>query len=951
MCKKYIFIAFLLILSTVIQAQSRRIGVPFVRNYKPEVYHAADQNWSIVEDSTGMVFFANEDGVLAFNGSTWSIVGVAGNLSAFKSVAVDRKGVIYAGAYAELGELKRDPLGRIYYASLISKIPAAYRKFDYIWNIVPTEEGVYFQSTYVSFFLNPNGSIDPIPHPSQAQRVFWVNNQIYVVFVDRVRLWNGHGFDDIPMGQEMARLTPAFMLAMGKNRILVGTEANGLFTYDGDHIAKFTTSIDRELTTHKLYCGTHTIDENFALGTLHNGLYIINREGKLVQHLNTDNGLQNNNVITMKTDFIGNLWVTMDKGIDYVELNTAFSKIQTKRLNGFVYSVIRYNNRLYVATHHGLLWYDWNKLTGNDDITEFNVFPGISEINWTLDNIDGTLFLGHDRGAYIIRDNSAEMISSVKGAWTFRKLNSIPNTVVSGTYTCLVTYKNEEGRWRQHKVLKGMNESCRILEEDDDGNLWVTSGYYGVYKVRLSANADSILSLKLYDSTQGFPRSLFYGIFKLGDEIVFGTQYGVYRYNKSTDRMEPHPIYYKLFGNNHVRMIVEGPNNQFWYVVGSNTGIYKYLSDGSFNHITIPLQKISDDYVPGFENLHFIDEKNVIIGTRHGLLIYNPIENRNYFRSFVTLIERVSIPSAADSLLISNVTVQSGNIKEPSIVIRNKYNNLHFRFSALYYENPADIQYKYMLEGFDEDWSAWSTKNEKEYTNLPAGTYTFRVKAKNIYDYESREAVFRFTVLPPWYKTKLAFVFYLFVLGSLFVVFIRYKNNKFEQEKQKIEEENRRAMQLKIAEHTKEKLEEELKNKHKELAMVTMNVAKKNEKLIEIKERLLELENLPDRERRKVESLLRMLEDEINDESYWENFEQHFNALNDDFLNKLKKEHPDITHKDLKMCAFLRMNLSNKEIASLLNITLRGVEASRLRLRKKLNLPKDMPLNEYILRF
>ncbi len=142
-----------------------------------------------------------------------------------------------------------------------------------------------------------------------------------------------------------------------------------------------------------------------------------------------------------------------------------------------------------------------------------------------------------------------------------------------------------------------------------------------------------------------------------------------------------------------------------------------------------------------------------------------------------------------------------------------------------------------------------------------------------------------------------------------------------------------------------------LKNKHKELAMATMNVAQKNEKLIEIKEKLLELENLPDKERRKIDLLLRMIDSEINDESYWEQFEQHFNALNDDFLNKLKKEHPDITHKDLKMCAFLRMNLSNKEIASLLNITLRGVEASRLRLRKKLNLPKDMPLNEYILRF
>ncbi|HOK52650.1 MAG TPA: hypothetical protein PLF75_12230, partial [Bacteroidales bacterium] len=383
MCKKYIFLAILLFF-TSINAQTRRIGVPFVRNYKPEIYHAADQSWSIVEDSIGMVFFANESGVLAFNGSTWSIVGTAGNLSAFKSVAVDKKGVIYAGAYADLGMLKRDAIGRIYYASLTAKIPAAYRKFDYIWNILPTEEGVYFQSTYVSFFLNPNGSIDPIPHPSQAQRTFLVNNQIYVAFVDAVRVWNGNGFDAIPMGKEMAKLNPVFLLALGKNRLLMGTEASGLYLYENQRLTKFTTNIDKELTNYKLYCGTHAIDENIALGTLHNGLYIINREGKLVLHLNIDNGLQNNNIINMKTDYIGNLWVTMDKGIDYVELNTAFSKIQTKRLNGFVYSVIRYNNRLYVATHHGLLWYDWNRLLGHEDIVEFNVFPGISEINWTL---------------------------------------------------------------------------------------------------------------------------------------------------------------------------------------------------------------------------------------------------------------------------------------------------------------------------------------------------------------------------------------------------------------------------------------------------------------------------------------------------------------------------------------------------------------------------------------
>ncbi len=950
--RKYYVFCLLIFVTSKLFSETVRIGFPFIRNYKPEQYNAADQSWSIAEDTSAMVYFANESGVISFNGSSWQVVGVAPNLSAFKSVAVDKNGTIYAGAYAEIGKLVKDKRGNISYQSLVNKIPTAYRKFDYVWNIIPIDEGVYFQSTYISFFLKPNGTVEPINHPSQAQRTFSFNNQIFVAFVDAVRQWTEDRFIDIPAGKEISTLGPVFMLPWNKNTVLIGTESNGLYLYDFRSLKKFNTNIDNHLIINKLYCGSTTVDNNYALGTLHNGLYIIDRNGRMLLHLNTDNGLQNNNIISMKSDYIGNLWITMDKGIDYVELNTAFSKILTKRLNGFVYSVIRYKNRLYVATHHGLLWYDWNKLINKEDFTDFNVFPGISEINWTLAEIDGTLFLGHDKGAYIINENSANQISTVKGAWTFRKLSTIPNTIISGTYTNLITYKKNGNTWSQFKILKGINESCRILEEDSEGNIWVTSGYYGVYKVRLSANADSIISIKMYDSTAGFPKSLFYGIFKINNEIVFGTQYGAYEYNKLTDKMQPHHVYYNLLKNNHIRLLKETPDNSLWYIVGSSTGIYKQMSDGSYNHITIPLQKIADDYVPGFENLHFIDEKNTIIGTRHGLLIYNPVENRNYYRTYNTIIERITIPSANDSILLSNIiTFGLGKQKDELLAIRHKYNNLHFRFSALYYENPGDIKYKYILEGFDEDWSNWTTKNEKEYTNLPEGTYTFRVKAKNIYDYESKEAVFRFRVYPPWYRSAWAYIFYSLILIGSFILFIRIKNQRFEEEKRQIELENQKAMRLKIAEHEKERLEEELKNKQKDLAMATMNIAQKNEKLMEIKDRLLELQNLPDKEKRKIDSLIRMLDDEINDDSYWEQFEQHFNALNDDFLNKLKKEHPTITHKDLKMCAFLRMNLSNKEIASLLNITLRGVEASRLRLRRKLNLPKDMPLNEYILRF
>jgi DNA-binding CsgD family transcriptional regulator len=155
-----------------------------------------------------------------------------------------------------------------------------------------------------------------------------------------------------------------------------------------------------------------------------------------------------------------------------------------------------------------------------------------------------------------------------------------------------------------------------------------------------------------------------------------------------------------------------------------------------------------------------------------------------------------------------------------------------------------------------------------------------------------------------------------------------------------------------MSEHQQEKLANELQNKNKELATITMNLVQKNEVIMKIRDKVTELMELfGEKEKKRLANLEKLIDDEINDDSYWEQFEQHFNQIHDDFIKRFKTEHTALTHKDLKMCAYLRMNLSNKEIATLLNITLRGVEASRLRIRRKINLDKDLLLTEYILRY
>ena len=123
-----------------------------------------------------------------------------------------------------------------------------------------------------------------------------------------------------------------------------------------------------------------------------------------------------------------------------------------------------------------------------------------------------------------------------------------------------------------------------------------------------------------------------------------------------------------------------------------------------------------------------------------------------------------------------------------------------------------------------------------------------------------------------------------------------------------------------------------------------MSLIKKNEFLGNIKDELKK--NNSDNS---LKDIIKIIDKNINNTNDWKLFEEAFNNADKDFLKKVKSKHPSLTPKDLKLCAFLRLNLSSKEIAPLLNISVRSVEVKRYRLRKKMDLLHDTGLTNYIL--
>jgi DNA-binding CsgD family transcriptional regulator len=324
-----------------------------------------------------------------------------------------------------------------------------------------------------------------------------------------------------------------------------------------------------------------------------------------------------------------------------------------------------------------------------------------------------------------------------------------------------------------------------------------------------------------------------------------------------------------------------------------------------------------------------------------------------------------------DSLLYGGNSISDKNYTR-NFTLEYNSNSVLFLYSAPQYETPGGLSYSYILEGFDKKWSDWSLNNEKEYTNLPEGDYIFKVKAKNIYGFESAEDKVILTVLPPWYQSLGAYLIYV-VLGILMItIIVLYIIRKFEKERKTLQDKQKNELSIREQEYERESLkaeqeiiklrnekltienqkkQSEIENKTKELASIAMQITYKNEMLTKVRQKLTKVSQkmIHQESKQQVDGLIKTLEKDMVRDDDWERFELSFDQVHEDFLKKLRTRYSELSPKDLRLCAYLRMNLSSKEIAPLLNISIRGVEISRYRLRRKLNIDRETNLTEFMM--
>ncbi|WNM18073.1 helix-turn-helix and ligand-binding sensor domain-containing protein [Flavobacterium capsici] len=929
----YFFTLFFLAFSSFSQ------DLPPIVKFKSNVYGAGNQNWMVSEDENQFVYFANNEGLLEYNGSNWKLYP-SPNETIIRSVKVIGSR-IYTGCYMEFGYWERNSEGLLQYVSLSSKIKDKLIEDEHFWNILEADNWILFQSfNRIYVYDLKKKTFQFIDNHPYIFRIYKIDNSIYFQAV-------GEGLYEVVNGQSLLvnddeRIKTNRIVEIFENQdgLLLQTERAGIFQLKEGKLQPYHFVSEDELRPNSIFCAKKLSNGGFALGTISNGVYILDKAGKTEYHIKQNSGLSNNTILSLEEDSANNLWLGLDNGIDCINIQSpAKSYLDDEGYLGTVYASIKFKDNIYLGTNQGLFYKEVNSKG------KFQLVNGTKGQVWALFEHDNTLFCGHDLGTFIIEGTSPQLIFKGTGTWKFNNYPGNSNIILQGNYNGLSVLEKNNSEWKFRNKIEAFDISSRYFEiEDKTKKIYIGHEYKGIIEVDLNESLRKANSFKIVENPK---KGKHISLAKYNGTIFFAGKQGIFKLNPTKDIFVKDKNLSAVFDNDEYisGKINVDKSNKMW--VFTRNYIY-YFTSGNFNSelkkhkISIPFA-ITNPMI-GYENITQISNNEYLVGKTDGYFIIN-------LNNFKVQTHKVYLTSVSVNSLEN--PVKSLKISEESELNYDE-NNLTFDFTVPQYNRFIDVEYQYILEGFQNKWSEWSGKSTVNFKNLPPGTYKFMVKAKIANDIQDNIIVYNFTINKPWYLTNLAVIIYLF----LFIICAYYINksyqNYYQKQKEKLIEENNLLLEISALENEQqlmklrnEQLTQDMDAKNRELAVSTMSLIKKNELLEIIKEDLKKSAEVSSN--RSLKTVISTINRNISNDDSWNKFKEAFDNADKDFLKKIKNAHPSLTPSDLKLCAYLRMNLSSKEIAPMLNISIRSVEIKRYRLRKKLNLTHDDGLVNYIL--
>jgi signal transduction histidine kinase/ligand-binding sensor domain-containing protein len=770
-----IIIFFLSIIQLVAQ-NLNEIGKPITTTYNCINIGVNSQVWDFVKDSRGIVYVGSAPGVFEFDGSTWRSIPTINNTHA-RSLAIDKNDRVYVGASGDFGYLAPNKKGELQFISLLNNLSNDSKVFSYVWTTNVINDEIYFQSFEGIFRFTPR-SIGNDAISNSASGVnwkvkvwkpkvrfnysFWLDNTYYVQQggVGLMKMVND-SLILLPGGEQFANDRLQVMLPYnkgGKNLVLVGTFNRGLFLFDGNSFEPFDCEASSFLGQNTLYKGKTLSDGSYVFVTLDGGMIIMDSEGNIKLLLNKRTGLSSSSITGLFVDQ-GLIWIAPEGSISVVEYPSPITVFdESAGQISSVLSTTRYKGVLYISTTNGVFYLD-GKTSSIKQVTGF--LTGNNQ-SFNLITVQDQLLTTHGTGLYRIIGTTVDLIKEASG------LDFVPNyihqsmldsnRIFVGVFDGVTSfYLDKAGRWLYEGKISGVDDYVSSIAENKPGTIWVSTDNNGVLRLDFHGKALNNPKVKRFGLAEGLPPGGA-SIFKTSRKTLFVFSDGLYTFNEKEEKFIRDTIYTWPGQIDYSSLVLkEDSSGNLWFSRSNHVTFYRLYKDGTYKVENTLTSRLSNDIIASI-----YPEENGIVWFGGGINIYKFDQNfvKDYKENFNTLVRKVII--GEDSVLFGGLTDISGT-GLPEIDFSK--NSMVFEFSSTSMVDPSATEYQSILEGFDEKWSPWRKDSYRNYTNLPSGEYTFKVKGKNLYHFESQVASFSFKILPPWYSSWWAYACYAIILG------------------------------------------------------------------------------------------------------------------------------------------------------------------------------------------
>jgi hypothetical protein len=949
---KYIFLGSLLV--AFLLSNPSWGGKYPIQNYTSAEYKAGIQNIDFAQNRDMTLFVANNLAVLSYNGKDWERHAFRTGKKQRSLTFDEKSNRLYVGSQGDFGYFTEN----WEFVSLTERIAPDNRDFDEVWDVYLADSLVYF-CTFQGIYVFDGDSVAVIKSDMGFFRTFQVNHKLFAQ-TQQGAIVEIRG----------TSLSPAFSPLIRDQQLagMIAREESYILFFNSGQVEFLSTFGNQE--KHPVLTGAlratyvnHVLplsDGRIAISTQTSGLFLYDPGNGNLERLTTNEGLQSNACLITFEDFAGNLWVGLQNGIALIHRNSSM-RLTNREINlqGSGYEAFETPDGTYYTTSSGIYYLPKNA-------KESIFLKGTEGPAYGIQEIAGKLYAGHHSGLFLLEKSKAKRLVQANGIWKVETWRTDPRYAIAGTYSGLYLFRlNAEQQLESVRKIRGFNESSRFFEIDQLGRIWVSQYYKGLYQLSLNDNLTHVDVINVSEKYElPIHEQIILG--RIDNELFLATNEGMYQIDQNTGQIEKAGIFEEIIGDQAVYVFRQDRQMNIHMVAENVVGFFKRLSPSKYIFVPSSLSQLRYYLNNDLLNVSVSIRDWVLFSANEGFIQFNPdLEDRVLLEHPVVVSKVYSVFD--DRILYERRPFEAKRTGSIELQISQKQKILQFEVESFQYDEVRNQQFRYLLKGFDEHFGEWTNRSIKEYTNLREGRYEFVVQTQNYMGELASSRPLYLIVRPPFYRSLWARI--LYILGGVVLLFgfYTFQKRKYRQraieldeakklelaEKQKklVEIEHRKEQELLLL--REEQTQRELNHLNKLLADSTMNLVVKNEFIENIQNRLGTLRQKIDNE--DIRKDIFQLEKEINTtlrlQDDWKEFEHHFDQVHGEFLSRLRDQFDDLSPNDQKLCAFLRLNLTTKEIANLMNVSVRGIEIARYRLRKKLNLKTGENLSKFILEY